>query len=488
MRKIKVICENQEYRKHITDILYIFYLNKDINVLTTTIVNEDELKLSADSDLLITNFSNGCVNMKYTVSEGTFYTVIDDISITKDRTKTIKKKIFSFINGIRKENLPWGFLTGVRPVKMVVNMLIQGNTPDFALEVLINDFLVDPMKARLIVYLAEKDLHLFGYDNVINDSVSVYISIPFCPDRCTYCSFSSYPYDKFGHMADKYIDCLIVELNKIKIGLIKENKYIRSIYIGGGTPAVLSTPLIDKLLNTVDSLCSDKSTEVTFEAGRPEVFDDLKQKTVKKHNVTRICINPQSLDDNILKAIGRNHTVNDFYTCYNNAVKNGFGNINTDIIAGLPGETTHNYIKNLNELLMLGQQSITVHTLAMKRKSILIDNNNAQKIVNNKDIDEMLEITESEFINKGFLPYYLYRQKMSVGNRENIGYCKEGYECIYNMQMIGERHTVIGAGAGATGRFVLSDATVTRNCNKKLIDQYIADIENNKIQAGEINE
>lgn len=285
-------------------------------------------------------------------------------------------------------------------------------------------------------------------------------------------------------MVSEYVDCLVKELEYIKEVVKGKGQGIQTVYIGGGTPGVLPPMLTDKLLGAVDDLCTDETIEITFEAGRPEVFNDEKQKIVKNHRVTRICINPQSMDDRILKNIGRNHTVEDILRCFDLAVKNGFDNINTDIIVGLPGETVESFSKNLEALLDLNPQSVTVHTLAMKKKAGLIQNHNAQDIVNNKDVDEMIRMTERKLFNQGFEPYYLYRQKMTVGNRENVGYCKKGFECIYNIQMIGERQTIYGAGAGATGRFVSEDLLITRKTNKKLVDQYIKDIRDGNFGYG----
>lgn len=470
MSKISVLCEDLEYRKHISDLLTIFYLVTNIEFIECPDVLDDR-------DFLKVTKGNDLIEIVYKTDSETHTFSFNDKDIVKDRTKTVKRMIFQFLNSVRKLELPWGFLTGVRPVKMMVNMLLQGHTREEAGHLLESDYLVTPKKANLLLDLAEKDLLLAGRNPVITDSVSLYVSIPFCPDRCTYCSFTSYPYGKYRDMCAQYVDCLIKELNHIQEYINTRCQFVQSIYIGGGTPGVLPPELIDKLLDVTDCLCTERTKEVTFEAGRPEVFDDEKQKIVKNHYVTRICINPQSMDDDILKNMGRNHTVKDIYNCFDNAVKNGFDNINTDMIVGLPGETLAGFPKNLKALLDLGQQSVTVHTLAMKKKSVLMQNNNAQNIVNNNDIDAMIGITETELKKRGFEPYYLYRQKMSVGNRENTGYSKKGYECIYNIQMIGERQTVLGAGAGATGRFVSEDLTVKRCCNKKFVELYINDVE-----------
>jgi coproporphyrinogen dehydrogenase HemZ len=477
LNKICVLCEDPEYRKFLSELLTIFYLVTNIEFVQ----NPEQ---PTDADFLQVYKTNGLTEVVYTRDGEVKTYSFNDQDIVKNRTKTVKRILFRFLNEIWQSELPWGFLTGVRPVKMAVNMLLQGFTPEEAQKSLENDFLIAPEKAKLLTDLANKELTLTGRVPTVTDTVSLYISIPFCPDRCAYCSFTSYVYSKNENMVSEYVDCLVKELEYIKEVVKGKGQGIQTVYIGGGTPGVLPPMLTDKLLGAVDDLCTDETIEITFEAGRPEVFNDEKQKIVKNHRVTRICINPQSMDDRILKNIGRNHTVEDILRCFDLAVKNGFDNINTDIIVGLPGETVESFSKNLEALLDLNPQSVTVHTLAMKKKAGLIQNHNAQDIVNNKDVDEMIRMTERKLFNQGFEPYYLYRQKMTVGNRENVGYCKKGFECIYNIQMIGERQTIYGAGAGATGRFVSEDLLITRKTNKKLVDQYIKDIRDGNFGYG----
>ncbi|HBN82567.1 MAG TPA: hypothetical protein DDZ89_01870, partial [Clostridiales bacterium] len=377
MREISVLCYDAEYRKYCSELLTIFYLVTNIEFVeaSTEFADKDFLHVTKGTDL---------VEMRYTKDGQTHIFLFKDKDIEKDRIKTIKKIIFQFLNSIQQLDLPWGFLSGVRPVKMAVNLFLKGCTRQEAYRVFVNDYLVSPKKADLLLDLAQMDLQLTGKSRVISDSVSLYISIPFCPNRCTYCSFTSYPFDKNKDLIPVYIDCLIKELAHIQRSIQEKNQTVQSVYIGGGTPGVLPLSLLDKLLSAVDHLCTDQTREVTFEAGRPEVFDDDKQKCVKNHYVTRICINPQSMDDEILRNIGRRHTVKDIVQCFDNAVKNGFDNINTDMIVGLPGETPDQFKKNLGLLLDLGQQSVTVHTLAMKKKAVLMQNHNAQDIVNNK--------------------------------------------------------------------------------------------------------
>ena len=367
------------------------------------------------------------------------------------------------IKKLENPDIPWGALIGIRPSKMIYNFKKAGFSEEETIEALKNDYMISEDKISLMLKTdecEEKLLSLIG-----RDTYSVYIGIPFCPTRCSYCSFISKTY-KNEEILTQYTDALIKELSLLKS---LNNLKLTSIYIGGGTPTTLSPQLLYKLMNEIAKNTDLKALkEYTVEAGRPDTVTKEKLDIIKAMGASRISINPQTLNDKTLRLIGRAHSERDFYDAYEIAKNTGFDVINTDLILGLPEETEEDFIYTLDNLLPLAPENITLHTLAIKRAADLNDGEVIKTPANKMHI-----ISEKRL--NDYFPYYLYRQKNTVDNLENTGYSKVGCECIYNMSMMGDLETVISFGGGGVTKFIESDS-VERLRNPKDADLYIKTI------------
>lgn len=365
----------------------------------------------------------------------------------------------------------WGLQTGVRPSKLLINRTkLMGR--DKALDYLKNELKISEEKVSLTKEVVKNEAPIISENK--REYVSVYISIPFCPSRCAYCSFISHSIENAFKLLPDYVEYLCREIDSTA-EIIKQNKLVlKSIYIGGGTPTTLSAQqlkiLIDKIQSAFDFSCV---SEFCIEAGRPDTLTSDKLEVIKKSRVSRITINPQTFNDDILKNIGRKHTVADTVRAFNSARALGFDNINMDLIAGLQGDTVSGFVNSVKSACELSPESITVHTLALKRSSYLVteNRNSTHRSVQTSD---MLEQAEEILRKSGYIPYYMYRQSKSVGNLENVGWCKPGKECIYNVYMMEEIHSIIGIGAGAVSRLKDPDSDkIKRVYNYKYPYEYI---------------
>ena len=383
--------------------------------------------------------------------------------------------ILSIYHALQKAvgaHTPWGALTGIRPSKLVREWLDDGYKNEKIILTLQNPFCCTEEKAQLALAVAHAEKQI---EKRIRDAIGIYVSIPFCPSRCVYCSFntSQKPADKF--FLEKYISAVISEFRE----KVLETKNISSIYIGGGTPTFLPENLLEKLLFYICEFFYTCGAEFTVEAGRPDTITAEKLKILRKYNVSRIAINPQTLNDHTLKAIGRSHSAADFFNAFLLAREAGFTCINTDFIAGLPGETPDDMYRSMESLQRLSPENITIHTLAIKRASIA----NSMRISLNGafpenakqtsgEVESMLSIAAESCAEMGLSPYYLYRQKNMVGLFENVGYSKPSNECLYNVGMMAEVQTVLGFGAGAVSKYVIGNK-ITRDFNAKNPEIYI---------------
>lgn len=376
----------------------------------------------------------------------------------KSQFKFALKK--AFCQGVEKINgrKPyWGILTGVRPVKMVHKMFDLSYKKEDIIAVLTQVFLLKENNAILIVDIAERERRYFPESN---ESYSLYISIPFCPSKCTYCSFPTHVYKKWAHKEDEYMDKLIQEISAI--AEVLKDKLLDTIYVGGGTPTSITAKNMDKLLAHLQAVFNESNIrEFTYEAGRPDTIDLEKLQILKKYGVTRISINPQTMDDNILKNMGRSHSVADIKSCYKDSRAMGFDSINMDLIVGLPGDTVDGFHETLNQIEQLNPENITVHTLAIKRASALKDIKDQFSYPSEAEMQRMVDYSKTFLASKGYHPYYIYKQQNMLGNFENIGYAKDGKEGIYNILMMEEVQNIIAVGVGGvskihefgTGRF-----------------------------------
>ncbi len=343
--------------------------------------------------------------------------------------------------------LPWGILTGVRPIKLL-RRFIESYGEEKARDYFLSEFKVSQNKLDLatITQKCESDILSLSKEK----SFSLYISIPFCPSRCNYCSFVSQSIEKAKHLIDDYVNLLCEEL--ILTAKVAHDLGLRleTVYMGGGTPTTLSAQQMDLVLSTVREYF-DMSTcrEFTVEAGRPDTITEEKLKTIKKNGVSRISINPQTLNDEVLSIIGRRHSAQDTIDAFYLARECGFDNINMDLIAGLKGDNYNSFVLTLDKVRALSPESITIHTLALKRSSTLNTENIDINIGIKNETTDMLEYSQKALLSDDFVPYYLYRQSRMAGNLENVGWSKKGYESLYNVYVMDETHTILACGAGA---------------------------------------
>ncbi len=386
--------------------------------------------------------------------------------------RVIGLSIARAVNSIKNISLPWGILTGVRPAKLINQGLDQGRSIDEISQALHDKYLVSREKLELMTEVAAEERSIVEAGK---GKIGLYIGIPFCPTRCLYCSFTSYPLKKYSSKVDSYIDCLIKEMKFTK--QFTDKREIESIYIGGGTPTSLSEAQLDRLLSAVEENFAIPE-EYTVEAGRPDTLNREKLRILKAHNATRISINPQTLNRKTLELIGREHTAAMFINAFEMAREEGHDHINTDIILGLPGEGEKEVINTMEGLERLSPESITVHTLAVKRASRLRETLEKYSMPDAEAMEKHIAIARHYTEKMGMRPYYMYRQKNMVGNFENVGYCKKNCQCIYNVQIMEEKQSIIALGAGASTKTV-DPATdrIERIFNVKSVEDYITRID-----------
>ncbi len=395
--------------------------------------------------------------------------IIRDVKFPERYQKRYAKILFYKI--LKEKNpdkkLPWGSLTGIRPTKLYYE-LIRENKGDYmkALNELMDDFGVTYEKAMLVKDIIKNQNKIIKNDNLVD----LYINIPFCPSKCYYCSFISMPIDKCREKLEPYLDALIKEINATKELINRKSYLIKSIYIGGGTPTILSAEQLDRLLGVIDY----NVDEFTVECGRPDTITKEKLDVLKSHGVTRISINPQTFCDKTLKEIGRSHTSKDILEAYKLAINYDFV-INMDLIAGLAHEKLTTFKKSVNKALEYFPDNITIHTLSIKRGSELKENNGDTSTV--EEVQKMIEYSHKTLTNAGYKPYYLYKQKNMIGNLENIGYFRNKLS-IFNIDSMEEFATIIACGANAISkRYWSIPNKIERWANVKNIDEYISRID-----------
>lgn len=379
---------------------------------------------------------------------------------------------YNIYTEITGKNLPWGVLTGVRPVRLMRNLTKKFNSHEKATEEFKNKYLVSDEKIKLCneIYELQKPI----LENINNRDYSLYISIPFCPSRCVYCSFVSTSMKTAGHLMAPYVDNLCREIEYTAKRAKEIGLNLKTIYIGGGTPTAITAIQLEQVMKTVQK-CFDlnKISEYTVEAGRPDCTDIEKLKVIKKYGANRVSINPQTFSDKVLKAIGRNHTHEDFLRCVEDARKVGFESINMDLIAGLPEDTVESFENSLRGCIELGAENITVHTLTLKRASNLVIKNEEHHY---DDVEKM--IAKNAILDDyGYKPYYMYRQKSTVKNLENVGFSQPGHESLYNIYIMEEIQTIISCGAGGVSKVVGDNGNIKRVYNYKYPNEYIKDFD-----------
>lgn len=386
-----------------------------------------------------------------------------------------KKFLYLTLRQITGKELPWGNLTGIRPTKIAYSMLEEGRGEQEILDFYQKQHFVSEEKGLLSIDIAKRERELLSGIHY-EGGYSLYIGIPFCPTTCLYCSFTSYAIGAYRKQVDAYIDCLIREMEYVAGQFC--GKILDTVYIGGGTPTTLEAHQLDRLIGSLKKIF-DFSTvvEFTVEAGRADSITRDKLEVLKKHGVTRISVNPQTMKQETLEIIGRRATVEQVVEAFGLARETGFDNINMDLILGLPGETASDVQNTIEEVAKLGPDSLTVHSLAIKRASRL-----SQWILENgvstlKNTYETMEIAAGGAKRLGMKPYYLYRQKNMSGNFENTGYALPGKYGIYNILIMEEKQTIVALGAGSITKVVLPGGRIERTDNVKDVGLYIEKID-----------
>lgn len=365
----------------------------------------------------------------------------------------------------------WGSLSGVRPTKLTTRCLLGGGTAADADRLLRERYHVSPARRRLCVEASLATAE--AVKRLEPNDVSVYIGIPFCPTRCIYCSFVSASTEKTAGLLPQYLDALIRELETVGRLLATSGRRVRTLYIGGGTPTTLSTPQLRRLMDAIRTHFDLSGLiEYTVEGGRPDTLDDEKLRVLHEGGCDRVSINPQTMNDAVLRAVGRRHTAAQTVEAFEAARRAGFDGINMDLIAGLPGDTPESFAASLDAVLALAPSNVTVHTLALKRGAELAMRQ--LTLPSAEDVRQMLQYAERALRERGYAPYYLYRQKYMSGSFENVGWCKPGYAGLYNIYMMEELHSILSLGGGAMTKINLPDGTLERFHNPKFPQQYLA--------------
>ena len=458
--EIKITLNNLKYRYDVYQMFNIYYPLEEIKF-------EDEGNFIVNIDIENKNIS---------FKNNEFYY---ETSIGENIKEDIKRLVFSSLHEITGDYYPWGILVGIRPSKIALKYLEEGKSEKEIIEIFKNKHLASKEKAMLCIDIAKKEKRLV---NKNEKNIAIYIGMAFCPTRCFYCSFTANAIGSSKKLVNPYLEALSYEINEIKKYINEKDLNIESVYFGGGTPTAVNNEEFEFIMKEIyNSFIKDRSIlEFTVECGRPDSITLEKLQTMKKYNTTRISINPQTMNDDTLKMIGRGHTSQDVIDKFNLARSLGFDDINMDMIIGLPGEGLKEVKYTSSEILKLKPDSLTIHGLSLKRASILYENFILKKGIQIKKQEELsLMYEESQNLAKelNIYPYYMYRQKNMVGNMENLGYSKEGKECLYNIQMIEDKQTIIALGADAVSKVVfLEEDKIERFGNVKDIKEYTSRI------------
>ncbi len=387
-----------------------------------------------------------------------------------DIKRELKLCLFDVLMSFHKINLPWGALTGVRPAKLVGRLKNKLGSFEKAKEYLSKTYHVREDKIDLCIETVKNQEKVLSDTNPY--SVGLYVGIPFCPTRCLYCSFTSYPLKQYEEKTEAYLQSLFKEMEFCSEYM--NELLLESIYIGGGTPTSLSEKQLERLLLAISEYFKTPR-EFTVEAGRPDTITRDKLRIIKYFGIDRISINPQTLNDATLRTIGREHTADDFYRAFEMARQEGFGHINCDVILGLPGERDIEVQNTFEGLKKLSPESLTVHTLAVKRASRLKEKLDEYSLSGYELMERLLSISSEYAAEMELHPYYMYRQKNMLGNFENVSYCKSGHEGLYNIRIMEENQTIIALGCGGSTKIVDRETDrIDRIFNVKSVDDYIA--------------
>lgn len=398
-----------------------------------------------------------------------------DFTERKEAKNQLKQGLYQILSGMTGKELPWGTLTGIRPTKIPMKLLEEGQSKETIRSYMKDTYFASDEKIELSIEIAERELDILKQIDYEN-GYSLYIGIPFCPTTCLYCSFTSFPLVTWRAKVDAYLDAVEKELDYVAVKFGK--KHLNSIYIGGGTPTTLEPYQLDRLIRKIRcSFDLSDCKEFTVEAGRPDSITREKLETLKKWDITRISINPQTMKDETLKIIGRRHTVAQTVESFKLAREIGFDDINMDLIMGMPEETLDDVKCTLEQIKALKPDNLTVHSLALKRAARLNMFKEDYKDYKMVNTTEHMNLTAECAKEMGLEPYYLYRQKSMAGNLENVGYASPGKAGIYNILIMEEKQTIVACGAGTVTKRVYGDGRIDRCDNVKDVKLYMEKID-----------
>lgn len=395
--------------------------------------------------------------------------------------KKQKREIYQIMKEFTNYNSPWGCMTGVRPAKIVNGLFASGMNYDEAVSELKDFYMVQHEKAILAATTACNQYSFLKNQEENPKNIAIYVGIPFCPTRCLYCSFTSQPIGKYAKIVNKYLELLEEEMRAVVPVLLERGYKIESLYIGGGTPTSLSESYFEHFMAFVTDIVNPIGLkEFSLEAGRPDSITPNKLRTAKKYGVTRISVNPQTMNNETLSLIGRHHTAQEVEDAFQMAREEGFANINMDIIAGLPGEDVSHFNYTLDKILQMKPDGLTVHTLSVKRAADLKRDSKAE-LLRHDITGKMLIESQKAAASLGMNPFYMYRQKNMLGNHENVSYCIPGCESPYNIHIMEEDQTIFAFGAGGTTKICKNcqsvnpgEREIIRSFNVKSVEDYMS--------------
>ena len=456
---ISLLLEDMTFEQDIRELLMAFYpeekyiyTNEDVFLSLFLSKKSIEYHIKIKSEDNVLEFSSPLRETKF------------------DTKNDLKRNIYINLLKLGNKKLPWGTLTGIRPTKIVMEMLENDMSLEDIKKHLKEVYLISDKRIKLCTDTAKNEFNILKKIDYKN-GYSLYIGIPFCPTRCLYCSFTSYSIAQWKKDTDTYVEALCKEL--LAVSKMYKGKKLQTVYMGGGTPTSLEGYQLSKILNVVKkNFDLSNLLELTVEAGRPDSITREKLEALKEVGVDRISINPQTMQQKTLDLIGRHHTIEDIIESYKLARDVGFENINMDFIIGLNGETLEDVIDSFTKVKSFAPESITIHSLALKRAARL-NTENKREIMDNDLILSMINTATDTCADLGLEPYYLYRQKNMAGNLENIGFSKPGKECLYNILIMEEKQTIIACGAGTSSKIVFGDGRIERIENVKDPKLYI---------------
>lgn len=429
--------KNHNFHFELENLTRLFFPNEKITVIRDFSEPQPPCIYTEVSDKITISVNIGSFNKSETAVK----------KLTDDDNELVSAQLlYKLLCDFTGLTQPWGILTGVRPVKLL-RRLAEKSSEEQAVKKFEKDFFVSNEKIALSRETEHNERKILELSKP--ESFSLYVGIPFCPSRCSYCSFVMASIERAEKLIEPYTKLLCEEIKRTAEIANKLGLRLETVYFGGGTPTTLSAEQLDTVLRTVNK-SFDMSTcrEFTVEAGRPDTIDIAKLFALKENKVDRISINPQTVNDEVLKTIGRKHTAQQFFDAFELARKCGFDNINTDLIAGLPTDTPESFKNSLDSIVRLNAECITVHTLCMKRASRLTTEGVTLDLQQARDAREMLAYTQNILGRNEYIPYYMYRQSRMVGNLENVGWSKKGFESLYNVYVMDETHTILACGSG----------------------------------------